>query len=283
MSLHKIIAVSLTIGITVLLYFLPRTVVNNESEELAGNASDNQASANSAQQTTDSASKSMEGVRSGHGNSSVSKETRSTINDLRKKINNSDNSEEFNTFAKSLAQTYHKAHLYDSAVHFANRLELNKDDKWAIDIYYDAFSFAVNEQKKSGLAKKTRNLIEKISGEKPDNPDIKAKLAMTYVATSTPMKGVTMLKDILKEHPKHTESIFNLGLLSIQSGQFQKGVERFETLTELEPNSYENKFYLGVCYYNTNKQDKAINLFKEIENNADDPLLVSSAQEYLKN
>ena len=59
--------------------------------------------------------------------------------------------------------------------------------------------------------------------------DAKIKTAVEIITSGkgSPMKGITLLKEVLEEDENNTEALYYLGVFSIQSGQFDKGIGRF--------------------------------------------------------
>jgi len=115
----------------------------------------------------------------------------------------------------------------------------------------------------------------------PDNLDIKAKLAMTYITTETPMKGVMLLKEVISANPNHQEALYNLGTLSIQSGQYKKAVERFEKLTKINPGNADAQFYLGFSYMELGEKQKAISAFNNVVQLSNDSIINATVDNYL--
>jgi len=115
----------------------------------------------------------------------------------------------------------------------------------------------------------------------PDNLDVKAKLAMTYITTDTPMKGVMLLREIISANPNHQEALYNLGTLSIQSGQYKKAVERFEKLIKINPGNADAQFYLGFSYMELGEKQKAISAFNNVKQLKVDSIINATVDNYL--
>lgn len=66
--------------------------------------------------------------------------------------------------------------------------------------------------------------------------DAKANLGVCYAEDGKdPMKGITLLREVLQADPNHVKAHLNLGVLSVQSGQYEKAVERFKKVLILQP------------------------------------------------
>ena len=152
------------------------------------------------------------------------------------------------------------------------------------DAYYEAFTYAVEADKSAALAESARDYYSKAMEMEGEGEllDIKAKVAMTYIASSTPMQGIAMLREILEEDPEHEGAIYNLGILSIQSGQYDKAVERFEKLVALYPENLQAQFYLGLSYFEAGKEDKAKAQFEKVKTLDKDPEVQAAVDGYLE-
>ena len=64
--------------------------------------------------------------------------------------------------------------------------------------------------------------------------DIELKKALAIMESGEqPMKGILILKDLLKKDPNNIDVLWNLGKLSIQSRQYDLAIERFEKFVSL--------------------------------------------------
>ncbi|AZQ64231.1 tetratricopeptide repeat protein [Flammeovirga pectinis] len=154
-----------------------------------------------------------------------------------------------------------------------------EDLRLAADAYYDAFTFAMSDEKSSKMATLARSNYDKYLKINPKDLNSKVKLGMTYVVSSSPMQGITLIREVLTEEPDHQLAIFNLGLLSMQSGQYEKAVGRFTQLKKLYPEDMEARFYLALSLKEVGKTNQAIEELEFINKNADsEDIRVTSAQ-----
>ena len=128
---------------------------------------------------------------------------------------------------------------YDSAAYYAEQLAVIQPDEKnllrAADAYYEAYTFSVDEQKTTILGEKTRSLYNKALEKNSNLLAAKANLAMTYVNTDTPMKGISLLREVIAQDPTNEPALFNLGLLSMRSNQYAKAVDRFRQILVNKP------------------------------------------------
>jgi hypothetical protein len=80
------------------------------------------------------------------------------------------------------------------------------------------------------LTQRAVHAYEVALGLDENSLEAKTGLGSALVTGSNPMKGITMLLDVVKEDPKNSRANFNLGLFSMQSRQFDKAVDRIKTV-----------------------------------------------------
>lgn len=257
-----ITAAFLVLGI----FYLPKVVVDNDPKALS-----------SSQETPISDDTHIE---------EVPEDTRQNIQYFKEKLAAGKNIEKNVIFADSLAQLYLQVNKYDSAAKFIEIIAENipNTENWrrAGDVYYEAFSYAMDAGRRNEMAEKARKYFEKVLEKSPGDLDVKNKMAMTYLSTTNPMQGILMLKDILKQDPENEKALFNLGALSMQSKQYDKAVERFAKLVDLDPENTQARFFLGVSYLETGKKDEAKEQFEIVKKLDTDPEVQATVDSYLE-
>ncbi|ERM84120.1 hypothetical protein P872_01010 [Rhodonellum psychrophilum GCM71 = DSM 17998] len=270
MKKTQILVLALAIIAIGVLFLLPRVIIDNDE----GNSEISSNEANPVAET--------EALH----NAPISASERETITSLVTKLDREENKEKFVTFADSIALLYNQIGKFDSAAFYYERAaeKIDNAERWekAGNAYYEAFGFALNDQKLVFLAEKTRNYLNKVLEKDPKRLDLKTKVAMTYVSSSNPMQGITMLREILEEDPQNEQAIFNMGLLSMQSGQYKRAAERFEELVKLYPENIQGQFYLGVSYFESKQNNKAKKQFQIVKSTSTDPMVLSSVESYLE-
>ena len=260
---NRIILVGVSAILVVLLFMLPKVVVDNDSE----------------------LSSDMEGAGEDHSED-VDQNKLEGGQNLLNQIGSSTDNEKSAIFADSLAVLYDELGLLDSAASFRERyselLPSTESYLMAGEAYYKAFSFSANQQNVEKFGQKAREFFEKVMESQPDNLDVKAKIAMTYVSGSTPMQGIMLLRSIIEEDPDNKVALFNLGILSIQSGQYDKAIERLERLTEIDPENIQAFYFLGVSYYETDQIEKSKAVFNSILEKNPDETVKASVDSYLE-
>lgn len=269
MTKTRIILFLISAALIAVIYSLPRMVVENEKDDNV-----------TLSERLETNEPHVEGT------SEISQSLREEINSLKDSFTSSTIKEKRVIFADSLARSLKNAFLYDSAAFYLGEVaeEVQSEERYkkAADAYYDAFNFAVSKEKQVYLGEKARGLYEKVLEINPANNNAKANLALTYVTSESPMRGIAMLREILEEEPNHEQALLNLGLLSITSGQLDRAIERFETLKAAHPENYQARLYLGYCLLETGQNNKAKQEFEFVLSSDAEESLKSAATQYLE-
>lgn len=261
----------LLIGGTVLaiagLYFLPKYVVENDSQ---------------LREETPATGTSP----SSNPHAATPAQLRKDINQLRTRYLTGPSEEKNAIFADSLTRLYQKAGLFDSAAWFAERANtFFKSDESLLkagNAYYEAYTFAMEPGKQQLLAEKARTLLGEAVTRDPHNLEARTKIAMTYLSSGSPMKGIQMLREVLAEDPQNKTALFNMGMLSIQSGQYAKAAEWLEKLDAVDSTHIQGQLLLGVAYMNLNQKEKARRQFEKVKKMDTDPAVQSAVDSYLQ-
>jgi tetratricopeptide (TPR) repeat protein len=263
----RIILIATSVLLVVALFFLPKSVVENDSQ-LQSNMEPSAAAATSASPHT-----------------KIPTEIRGGINRLRARYLSALPEEKNAIFADSLAALYNQAGLFDSAAWFADRAAtFFKTDESLLkagNAYYEAYTFALDAGKQKALAEKAREAFGQILENQPENLEVKTKMAMTYLS-SAPMKGVAMLREVLTTDPANELALFDMGMLSIQSTQYGKAVEWLEKLVKINDAHLQGNLLLGVAYLNTGDKVKARRQFEKVKKMDKDPSVQATVDSYLQ-
>lgn len=255
------------------LYGLPSVVVDNESK------------ADGVSQENTSSSTSSTDPMAMH-ETELSPDQRLQINTLKLQIDEKSSKEQVKSSSEELAAIYQELGKYDSAGYYLSLAADQQSDmalaEKAGNAYYEAFSFALDPEKVTYTAEQTRKYLTKVLDNDPTRLDLKTKVAMTYVSSSNPMQGITMLREILEQDPQNEDGLFNMGVLSMQSGQYKRAVERFEELIQYHPDNLQGQFYLGVSYFEAKQNNKAKAQFEKVKTMTKDEMILGSIESYLE-
>ena len=250
-----------------LLFQLPKVVIENEGRLTGGSATDSIAANLPDHIQTPT-------------------EIRSLIEELKKEYNKSTEKEKNAIFADSLANLYRAANQFDSAAWYAERASeyYNHPESWlkTADNYYQAYTLALNEENQRKMAAGAQEFYGKVLESEPDNLDAKTKMAMTYLASSNPMQGIMMLREVLVADPENELALFNMGMLSIQSGQYDRAIERMEELLEINPEHIQGQLLLGVALMNSGERERAKAQFEKVKAMDQDPAVQATVDSYLE-
>lgn len=206
------------------------------------------------------------------------------IDHFRALIKENQSKEKNAIFADSLSGYFARSMQFDSAAWYAqvaaSFFSTASMYKKVGDYFYGAYQLAAQNEKQE-LASRAKLWLEKAVALNPDDSESVCKIALTYIS-SEPMRGVRMLKDILKKEPDNQEALYSLGMLSMTSGQFELAIERLEKLRDINPRHANGQFLLGEAYKQTGQREKALQLFENIIKTAPDPALAEQAKERRK-
>lgn len=258
-----------------IVFSLPKVLVDNEKEAVKG------AETAVSADTVNEISKLM---AENHTHKPSETEQKSIITFTNNYYRVSDK-EKKRIFADSILGYYTKFHQYDSVAKYSEEIA-NLQPKeinfvHAGDAWMQA-SDLVSPEQKSAYTDKARALYQKALDLNSENLETQSKLAMTYVATSTPMKAIKILKDVVEKDPQNETAIFNLGYLSMQSGQYDKAADRFKKLIEVNPKHASGTFYLGLSYLQLGNKEKAMSYFEKAKTLDKDPEFQSIVDSYIK-
>jgi tetratricopeptide (TPR) repeat protein len=260
----------ITVGV---LYALPSVVVDNESK--ADGVS---------QENSSVSSESIDPVEMHE--TELSPDQRLQINTLKLQIAENSSKEEVKSSTEEIAAIYQELGKYDSAGYYLSLAADQQSDmelaEKAGNAFYEAFSFALDPEKVTYTAEQTRKYLTMVLDNDPTRLDLKTKVAMTYVSSSNPMQGITMLREILEQDPQNEDGLFNMGVLSMQSGQYKRATERFEELIQYHPDNLQGQFYLAVSYFEAKQNNKAKAQFEKVKTMTQDEVILGSIESYLE-
>ena len=127
--------------------------------------------------------------------------------------------------------------------------------------------------KYSSFVQKAIAAYQKAENLQPNNLETKIGLGVAYVSgTAEPMKGISLLLDVVKQEPNNVKANMNLGLFSMKSRQYDKAIKRFKVVTS-QTSQPEAWFYLGMSYENMGMKPEAIAAYNKAKELAADPNL----------
>jgi tetratricopeptide (TPR) repeat protein len=267
----RLLLILITASIVVLIFLLPKVVVQSENELASSTGSGDSTVAT--------------GNPSAHGE--VSESDQSAISTLRAQFDLSSGNEKSSIFADSLWSLYSKTGRYDSAAWFAESsasfLKTTESYLRAGNSYYEAYSYALESEKQNQMGAKAREYLGKALEANPKLYEAKAKMAMTFMTSGAPpMQGIRMLREVAEEDPNNEFALFSLGMLSIQSQQYDRAVEWLTKLVTVNPQHLQGQVFLGLALSNTGETEKAREQFEKTKKMTTDQSVIATIDSYLK-
>jgi len=272
MSKQQLIILVAAISCGLLLYMLPKVLLNKEEKEL--------------ENTTELEKREMPvSKETPHATVRLDEKETQHVAGLKATLSQKRTLKEKKPLLDTLSALFSSKGLYDSAArYYENDLaQYQTVESWTLigDACYQAYYFAADEAVAQSWAKKTQFYYQKALEQEPSLLDVKARMAMTYTRGSNPMQAIATLREVLDKDPENEQALLNIGLLSIQSGQYAKAVERFMKLTSINPQNWLGVFYLGIAYAESGKKAEAKECFEKVKRYEKQPQLVQAAEEYL--
>jgi len=125
----------------------------------------------------------------------------------------------------------------------------------------------------------------------PESLDAKTGLGVAYVNQTSlgitdadggsPMQGIMLLLDVVKQDPKNRNANLSLGMFAMKSGQYEKAVQRFKTIIAQKPD-VEPYFYLAESYKQLGLKKEAIAAYKKCKELMPDPAFSQQIDGYIK-
>jgi cytochrome c-type biogenesis protein CcmH/NrfG len=206
-------------------------------------------------------------------NDSISPMAKQIIEEQSKAIKDDKNS----LFATAqLAQTWDSLGFKLVTAYYLEKIaqKVNDENSWNTsgNKYYEFSALSPDTAIQLYATQKAISSFEKTIAINENNLDAKNSLAICYVQNDLDvMKGVQLLKDIVKRDSNNIQANYTLGMLSMRSGQMDKALVRFETLTRIEPMNPDFYYFLGQCYLSLENKNKAILAFENFKKLVQDP------------
>jgi tetratricopeptide (TPR) repeat protein len=271
----------LAVALVGTLFSLPKVVVNTKGKEVGQERSQSEAAA-----TTSAA---PEASPKSHEGATLAPEQQKIVDQLRSSFEKAGEKEKVAASLK-LSDKFAELQKFDSAAFYAEKAALLSPSIENIvrtgDRYYEAYGFAIEEQKAKNLGAKTREYYQKAIDQNPGLLAVKANMAMTYVNTENPMQGILMLREVIDTDPTNELALFNLGILSMRSNQYSKAADRFRQILTNNPANTKAKFYLGLTLVELGNKDEARKVLAEVKKEEKDPVIqqaIGELEERLSN
>ena len=149
--------------------------------------------------------------------------------------------------------------------------------------FNDAYKFTQDTAVQPAYVANAVEAFQQARKLKPDNLDAKTGLGIAYVngGAPSPMQGIALLLDVVKQDPANRNANINLGQFAMKSGQYDKAVTRFKTViaqkAEVEP-----LFYLAESYKQLGMKKEAIDAYQKCKDLMPDPAFGQRIDQFIK-
>jgi tetratricopeptide (TPR) repeat protein len=173
-----------------------------------------------------------------------------------------------------------------SGIYHQNKAELTQNPiDWATAAsrYLAAADMMQDPSTQLLIKQKAVASFEKATSIAPNDIDLKADLANAYTICTpdNPMKGVTMLREIVAKDSTNLRANFHLAQLAVRSGQTDKAIARFEKINKLYPAFPDAYLGLGEMYYQQGKLPEAKNILQQYKALVKDPAITQQVDAFL--
>jgi len=217
------------------------------------------------------------------------------INNLEADLKNtSDGSAQLN-FQKQLAKQWDDVNQPAPAAFYYQAIARkdNKFDDWLLagNHFNDAYKLTQDTLAQPAFVANAIECLKNAVKLQPANLDAKTGLGVAYVNQTSlgitdpnggsPMQGIMLLLDVVKQDPNNRGANLSLGLFAMKSGQFDKAVQRFKTVIAQKP-EVEPYFYLAESYKQLGMKKEAIDAYKKCKEMMPDAAFDKRMDDYIK-
>jgi len=168
----------------------------------------------------------------------------------------------------------------------------NSFDDWisAGSHFNDAFKFSRDTIIQPALITNAIASFKSAVKLKPANLEAKTGLGIAYVNQTSlgltdpdggsPMQGIMLLLDVVKQDPNNRTANLSLGMFAMQSRQYEKAVQRFKTVIAQKP-EVEPYFYLAESYKQLGMKKEAIDAYQKCKEMMPDAAFGQQIDKYI--
>jgi len=216
------------------------------------------------------------------------------INDLENQLKNSSGAAKL-ALQKKLAKQWDDVNQPAPAAFYYQAVaqQQNTFDDWmaAGSRFNDAFKLTQDTVAQPTFVTDAIACFKSATKLQPANLDAKTGLGVAYVNQTSlgmtdpdggsPMQGIMLLLDVVKQDPKNRNANLSLGMFAMKSGQYEKAVQRFKTIIAQKPEA-EPYFYMAESYKQLGMKKEAIAAYQECKKMVPDPTFDQRIDDYIK-
>ena len=217
------------------------------------------------------------------------------ITDLEEQIKNAHGGADRLTLQKMLAKQWDDDNQTAPAAFYYQEIAQKENTfaNWmaAGDHFNDAYKATQDTAVQPAFVENAIDAYKNAAKLKPEDLNAKTGLGVAYVNQTSigitdpnggsPMQGIMLLLDVVKQDPNNRSANLNLGLFAMKSGQYDKAVTRFKNMiaqkAEVEP-----YFYLAESYKQLGMKKEAIDAYQKCREMIPDPIIGQKIDQYIK-
>ncbi|NCD69612.1 tetratricopeptide repeat protein [Mucilaginibacter agri] len=162
----------------------------------------------------------------------------------------------------------------------------NDFDQWlnAGNRFNEAYKFTQDTAVQPAYVANAVEAFEHARKLKPANLDAEVGLGVAYVngGAPSPMQGIGLLLDAVKQDPTNRNANMNLGQFAIKSGQYDKAVQRFKSVIAQGKPDIEPYFYLAESYKQLGMKKEAVEAYEKCKEMTGDPAFNQRIDQFIK-
>jgi Tfp pilus assembly protein PilF len=157
--------------------------------------------------------------------------------------------------------------------------------------FNDAFKFTQDTLVQPAYVVNAIACLKNAAKVQPQSLGIKTSLGVAYVNQTSlgmtdpdggsPMQGIMLLLDVVKQDPNNINANLSLGMFAMKSHQYDKAVKRFKTVIAQKP-EVEPYFYLAESYKQLGMKKEAIDAYQKCKQLMPDAAFGQRIDDYIK-
>ncbi len=262
----------LAVGVTIILFSLPRVVVENDSDVIAEDA------------VSELVIEESERIDLEERKEPIPPQYSTQIESLKTQLNQgAENSKEFYNFADSLAKLYQSFNWYDSAEKYIDILLTDNENAEVLaragQLYYEWNNTV--EGTETVVKRKAAEYFDRAIGMDSSRLDWQLKRALLDVSGANPMKGILAIRALADANPAFEDAQYQLGILSMQTGQTENARMRFQQVVDINPANYQARLFLGIILQQMGEAESSREQFNAVVEGSSNEELIEVAKSHL--
>jgi tetratricopeptide (TPR) repeat protein len=149
--------------------------------------------------------------------------------------------------------------------------------------YFYSVRFVSDANEVPTLYKSAMRCYQTALDKEPLNAEAKIQLAACYLEEgSSPMQGITLLKEVEKVDSNNVKLQLNFAFFSVKSGQLDKALNRYQKVLAIDPNFIEAYLHLADVYEQLGENAKTIEMLELYASKTDDAMAKNEINKYIK-